>query len=225
MQNESYEEYIRNILGYPNISQDTNVYSNYTQAPVYRQNYANTYIQNSELENCYPEIYNIIYPMVKKVCMQNANTTVNKQLLEDMTEEIYMAIEGNTQEIENRKAEKQTVKKEIVNSKEMQFSKKEIESRKVDTKESMQIEETRNSNDNNRINIQNENRQIQNLNLRDLIKILILRELLGRPTRPSKPPFPGIRPPFPNMRKTRYEFFRKIKWTFYNAKKLFRFFI
>ncbi len=215
MQSESYEEYIRNILGYPNISQDTNVYSNYTQAPAYRQDYGNTYIQNSELENCYPEIYNIIYPMVKKVCMQNSNTTVNRQMLEDMTDEIYMAIEGNTQEIENRGAEKQNAKTEQINNKEMQYSKREIEARKIDTKEATQIRETRNFNENNQINTSNENRRIQDFRLRDLIKILILRELLGRPGRPPRPPFPGTRPPFPGARKTKYmaktKFSRKSK--------------
>ena len=36
-----------------------------------------------------------------------------------------------------------------------------------------------------------------------LIKILIIRELLGRPNRPPRPPrppFPGGRPPYPPMR-------------------------
>ena len=64
MFNESYEEYIRSILGYPNNSQnmpinDTsntnsacrqNSINTYNTGPVYSQNYNNTYMQNNELE-------------------------------------------------------------------------------------------------------------------------------------------------------------------------------
>ena len=44
-----------------------------------------------------------------------------------------------------------------------------------------------------------EDRQFRNRNLRDLIQILIIRELLRRRRRPmpGRPPFPGGRPPFP----------------------------
>lgn len=47
----------------------------------------------------------------------------------------------------------------------------------------------------------NEEKRFRRNNLSDLIKILIIRELLGSPGgRPPRPPFPGPRPPFPGGR-------------------------
>ena len=141
MNDSIYEEYMRSVLGY----QPMNTYDmNYNNMEM------NT-IQIQELENCYPEIYRIIYPMVQKACNQNTRP-ITRELIDNMTDEIYFAIED----------------KEL------------IENRNKD--ESL------------------ENRQIRrNTNLNDLIRILILRELLGRPGFPGgRPPRP--RPPRPPMR-------------------------
>lgn len=131
MYNQSYDEYIRNVLGYPNFN------SNY-QIQEYR---------NLELEDCYPEIYKIVYPMVQKRC-QNLSQSISKERIDEIVEELYSNIE-------------------------------------------------------NRENIKEENREVRQFNnnsIMDIIKILLLRELLGRPNRPGvRPPFlppPQRRPPF-----------------------------
>lgn len=243
MFNESYEEYIRSILGYPNISQNTPINDNhntssayrqnsintYNTGPVYTQNYNNTYMQNNELENCYPEIYNIVYPMVKKVCKNAENVQVDRQMLENMTDEIYMAIEGNT-EIKlniNLDNEVSSNREAVVSSNSKsneQISKREVDSKRVanlerNNSERTNIEIKKNQNDGNRNLVtskvkseetsskENRNmkenrefRQVRNTGIRDLIKILILRELLGRPRFPNRPPFSGGRPPFDMQR-------------------------
>lgn len=137
MNNSIYEEYMRSVLGYQPIN-----YSNSYEMEYDRFNI----LQSQELENCYPDIYRIVYPMVQKVCNQNTRA-ITKDLIESMTDEIYFAIEDKEEKM--------------------------IESRQPN----------------------------QNQGLNDLIRILILRELLGRPGFPSgRPPRPPMRPPRPQPR-------------------------
>ena len=146
MNNSIYEEYMRSVLGY----QPMNTYDmNYDwEMP---NMYPMESMQINELESCYPDIYRIIYPMVQKSCGQNTRP-ITRELIDNMTKEIYFAIEDKEM-IENRDKEEKS-----------------------------------------------EDRQIRrNINLNDLIRILILRELLGRPGFPGgRPPRP--RPPRPPMR-------------------------
>ena len=62
--NEPFEDYIRQVLGYPEATYTTN--SMPTNNLYGLNNYAlNSGMQNrSEIEKCYPEIYNVIYPMI-----------------------------------------------------------------------------------------------------------------------------------------------------------------
>ena len=150
MNNSIYDEYMRSVLGYQPINTYDMGYDNWEMPNMTAMNT----IQIQELENCYPDIYRIVYPMVQRACSQNTRP-ITRELIDSMTDEIYFAIEDKEM-IENR-----------------------------DKKE----EKT-------------EDRQIRrNTNLNDLIRILILRELLGRPgfpggrpTRP-RPPRPPMRPP------------------------------
>lgn len=151
MNDSLYEEYMRNVLGYQPMNNHTYGYGmNFENFEMANMSSTNT-VQMRELEDCYPEIYRIIYPMVQKACNQNTRP-LTRELIDSMTEEIYFAIEDKDM-IENREKEEKK-----------------------------------------------ENRQIRrNTNLNDLIRILILRELLGRPGFPGgRPPFP--RPPRPPMR-------------------------
>ena len=141
MYNQSYDEYIRSVLGYSE----------------FNPNYQFEEYRNSELEDCYPEIYKIVYPMVKKRC-QNLTQSIGKEKIDTIVEELYSNIEST----------------EITK------------------------EENRNSRQSN--------------NVMDIIKILLLRELLGRPNRPGfrpqfPPPPPG-RPPFPPNRPQNSQFYR-----------------
>lgn len=184
MYNYSYEEYMNNLLGY-NMNNRNNMYmmNQPMIEPMYEEENVFTYAQsNSELEECYPDIYKIVYPMVCKACM-NINEDITKELVDRLTNEIYEAVENdeimeetktsiikvNYSNIPNNRNIRRTAREESIN----------------DTKE--------------------EKRQ-RNFLLNDLIRILILRELLGngrRPPfsyhRPGRPPFlpnrTGGRPP------------------------------
>lgn len=184
MYDNQYEEYIRSILGYPNTT-------NMNQNQMYQNEYSvasQTNIRN-DLENFYPEIYKIIYPMIKKACEGNIMAN-SREEIEQMTDEIYSAIEdsnqinvninlGNTVSLTNtnRTQNRNDLHKEEVQKKSPE--KQEVENR----------------------NAEIENRRSpRNNNLRDLIKILLIRELLGRPhhhfpQRPPHNPHPPMRPP------------------------------
>lgn len=197
MYQQSYEEYIRSILGYPTSMPNANISGNCQEADGscgmvnvygsnYLPNYSNQYRRNAELEAYYPEIYKIIYPMVKKACETNTKP-VCQELVENMTDEIYMAIEGR-QELEiNINLQNQV--SAVQNRSQGASTKSEAKvTEKVSTRK---VEDEKQTKPENR-----ESRQFGS-GLRDLIKILILRELLGRPggNRPPQPPPP--RPPFP----------------------------
>ena len=149
MNDSIYEQYMRNVLGYQAMNNNTYdmYYDNWDMSNMASMNN----IQMQELENCYPEIYTIVYPMVQRACSQNTRP-ITRELIDNMTDEIYFAIEDKEM-LENRNKEDK-----------------------------------------------GEDRQIRrNTNLNDLIRILILRELLGRPGFPGgRPPRP--RPPRPPMR-------------------------
>ena len=173
MYNQNYEEYMRSVLGYN---------------PIYSGDYRNTYEQNIYMtptmhnqaneNDMYPEIYKIVYPMVKKAC-SNLMQEVTEAEVNRITMEIFMAVED-----EMSVETKVTVQNRVADSK---STNKNVTSQKED---------------------RSENRQRQrNTLLQDLIRILVLRELLGRPNFPGRPgpgprpPFPGgpgPRPPFPN---------------------------
>ena len=161
MYDGSYDEYIRSILGYnQNELYDYGYNDNYSN---YRMQDNITIAQNSKLEQSYPEIYKVVYPMVSKRC-ENVRAELSNEELEKMTDEIY----------DVRTSSNANVRKAEVNVTE---------------------------------NSKGETRQF-NSGLRDLVKILLIRELLNRPrpfpprppVRPPMPPGPGPRPPRPPMR-------------------------
>ena len=184
MYDNQYEEYIRSVLGYPSIT-------NRNQNQMYQNEYPNPsqIRMRNDLEECYPEIYKIIYPMVQKACDGNMRAN-SKEEIEQMTDEIYSAIEdsnqinvnihlGNTLSTSNtnRSQNNNELSKEKIPKKNSE--KQEVENRNVDAENK---------------------RSPRNNNLRDLIKILLIRELLGRPHNhfpPSPPhhPRPPMRPP------------------------------
>ncbi len=188
-----YEEYMQNFLNYPGeeypntydqmIENYPYSYSNQNrfgyqyQVPSYPVQNRNS-MQTVELENDYPEIYKIVYPMVRKVCSKN-NRGINQEEVDRMVDEVYRNIEEND-----------GIQLNITLNQEVRGEK---------TAENREEKE--------------ENRQRRRNNLlNDLIRILILRELTGRPgcigpncnprPRPRPPrPNPWQRPPFP-----RYDF-------------------
>lgn len=174
MYNETYDEYIRSILGYP--SHGPQEYQDYQE---YRNPTFNTNINisgnNVELENSYPEIYKIVYPMVAKKCDNMRGEAITKDDIQNMTDEIYYALETKNETRVNINLTNDVSTKNITRT----------ENRRPDVK----ISETKGDN--------SEKRQI-NSGLRDLIQILLIRELLNRRRPPFRPPMPN--PPGPGPR-------------------------
>ena len=150
----NYEEYTR----------DMNV------CPYCRQNYYdNMYrgmqmcdVDNEEMENCYPEIYRIVKPMVKSTCQMYSNQRITKEIVEEMTMKIYTNIE--TQENRENETQRPLKNGDVINP-----------------------------------NAKRENRgnreERPNYILKDLIKILLINELIGN--KPNNNYRPGMAPPPP----------------------------
>lgn len=179
MYQETYEDYIRSILGYPNLNNNCMENNTYQNMPVMQQ----TKEEMTELEGCYPEIYKVVYPMVNKACSTNTKP-ITRELIEELTNEIYQSVE-NDNEINvtiNLKNEVSGVPNHRSNT---------MNTNQVAVVKSEKKQENR-----------GEDRQFRNRGLQDLIRILLIRELLGRPgNRPPRPPMPPhrppMRPPFP----------------------------
>lgn len=157
MFNQDYDEYLRNVLGYSPNGRMENIYQNeYGQYPMqYDENYwdANEEDRIRELEECYPDIYKLLYPIVQKEC-KNCNRSITKDLVEELTDKIYNQVSVNIE---------------------------------------MQADVNIQNQSNNRNQDEKKENRHFNRGLSDLIKILLIRELLGmRPGRPRPP-----RPPFP----------------------------
>lgn len=185
MYNQGYDEYFKGSMNYPQdmfnntYGMDNCCYPDYFSRIDYAMNGYNrnyNYMNNNQLpmrnqnqnfENLYPEIYRIVYPMICKIC--NGNTRpITEELVNEMTDNIYNNIESEDFfENDTRVAE---VKKGDVRNPNVKPSVTEVK----------------------------EDRQRRpNPTLRDLIRILILRELLGNPGRNPIRPRPPFGPGFP----------------------------
>ena len=163
MYQETYEDYIRSILGYPT-AQNT-----YQMQPI--TNYRNNETDKS-IEACYPEIYKVVYPMVNKACMTNLRP-VTPELIDELTDEIYSSIETDnnginininlSNEVQSQNSGNRT---NTGNSIQTATAKKQVENRSVQAE--------------NREENKREDRQFRNRGLQDLIRILLIRELLRK---------------------------------------------
>lgn len=165
MNYQNYEDYMRSVLGYSPYVENDYTYTD-EQEDIY--NYSNDIMpvtQTQDITPFYPEIYKIIYPMVCKACNVNSSRELTKELLEQMTDEIYRNVEPE-QEMDSN----------------------------VRNQAPLKNGDVRNPNAKEPVVPVKETRQTNSL-LRDLIRILLLREWIrpGRP--PARPPFPGGRPP------------------------------
>lgn len=135
----------------------------------------------SGLEDLYPEIYKIVYPMVKKAC-EHITKPLTKELIEDLTNDIYSHLEEQTNINVNINIDSNN---SVSNNRKSSIEKQKVEmaSKNVSDQENR------------------ESRQFNNP-LRDLVKILLIRELFDRPgyrPRPPRPVPPPPRPPRPGM--------------------------
>lgn len=180
---QNYEDYMRTVLGYPAQNQYTYGRDFLEEMP----NYQVLYEDRNELEDCYPEIYKVLYPMVCEMC-DNCNKPITRDNIDEMVEKISERVEQNheinirinidnrseTKEVENRAGNVNT-KPNAIRTNTMVESAKRLQEP------------------------ENRQRRPQNPLLRDLIRILILNRLLGGffPGRPPRPR-PPVRPPFPS---------------------------
>ncbi|MDO5555078.1 MAG: hypothetical protein Q4G09_00015 [Clostridia bacterium] len=160
MNYQSYEDYMRSVLGYSPFTSNNYTY----QEPEDNYEYSNIVPTQptQDLTPFYPEIYKMIYPMVCKICNTNSNRELTKELLEQMTNEVYINVEPEDKPI-------QTSRIPLKNGDVRNPNAKEPEQTGKETRQT-------------------------NFLLRDLIRILLLREW-GRPPRPPFPP--AGRPPRP----------------------------
>ncbi len=174
MYDGTYDDYIRSILGYP----QNNMYDyNYNDFRAQNNNNISQEVSNVGLENYYPEIYKIVYPMIAKKC-QNTRGQLTNDDIENMTDEIYSALEGQNE-----------IQLNINLANNVRTASNNLNS--IDKKAQVKVSESSKE--------KIETRQV-NSGLRDLIKILLIRELLNRPgifppRPPVRPPMPGPRPP------------------------------
>ena len=172
MYDGTYDEYIRSILGY-----NKNEMYDYNNYYSYRTQDNMTVAQNSQLEQNYPEIYKVVYPMVSKRC-ENVRADLSNEELEKMTDEIYFALESKNETQLNI-----NLKNDVRTSSSVNARKADVSATESPKRETRQF----------------------NSGLRDLVKILLIRELFNRPrpfpprppVRPPMPPGPGPRPPRP----------------------------
>ena len=203
--NESFDDYIRQVLGYPNneYSYTPQQYDNYSypnHSNITDNNVVNM-INEDELESCYPEIYKVVYPMIKKRCSQ-----INEKVTEEIASTIEPTDINDIQvniNLQNELNENRIKTSDVYKNTAISETSKSLNSQTNNLRQAQEKQK----NENRGSKSDGEKRFIRN-NLADLIKILIIRELLNRPggrlPRPSipgsRPPFPGHRPPFPGER-------------------------
>ena len=190
MYDNVYQEYINNMLGgtlrnqslYENMPNNT--YNNF-------QNQNNT--TNMELEKLYPELYRLLYPMIQAACMRNTKP-LTEETIDEMVRDIYSNFSADDATILNINLTNEVRSNEKTNEIQKNSSSKVASKSALETRDSDK-KETRNIRPNNFV-------------LNDLIRILLIRELLGRPgnfppirpgfppPRPGPGPGPGGRPPF-----------------------------
>lgn len=139
----NYDEYMRSILGYPDMRMNMNTNMNMMN----QCDNSNPY--SDDLERMYPEVYRVVYPMVCRAC-DNVTMPVTESMLDSMTDDIYDRVEADSR-----------INIEV-----------EVQFRDNDSDESRQMSRPR--------------PRPRNRFLRDLIRILLIRELLGR----RRPRFP-----------------------------------
>lgn len=138
MHYQSYDEYMRSMMGYP-MRESISPYSNMDACP-------------EDLERMYPEVYRVVYPMVCFAC-DNMRTPVTEEMVDMMTDDIYDRVEADG---------------------------------RINVEVSVEVRNSQSSSESTSETRQRRPRR-RNRFLRDLIRILLLRELLGRRRRPGFP--------------------------------------
>lgn len=180
MYNQSYDDYMRSFLGYPNSdgyrmdNMGMNTMGNMGMNTMHNMNNIGMNSMNmntmgnmgmnmssdDDIERLYPEVYRVVYPMVCSSCdrIQFSGITVNEEMVTRMTNDIYDQVEADGRI-------------------------------KIELNVTTEVRETSSSSDS---SVEaRQRRRPRNRFLNDLIRILLLRELFRRRRFPGR--FP-IRP-------------------------------
>lgn len=100
---QNYEDYMRQVLGYPNMSTNDSYDEGYYQVSMSMRP---VYEMPEKKEELYPEIYRLIYPMVCKACDEVLDEEITEELVENLTDMVYINFEGEaTVEVQEQKIE------------------------------------------------------------------------------------------------------------------------
>ncbi len=168
---QNYEDYMRQVLGYP--PGDSTYYENQFTQENTNAKYEQMQNRIQEKKEWYPEIYKVVYPMVCKACDEQGGNEITEDAVENITNVIYTNLEIGDVNLTGNDIKTQS--QELRNG--------DVPNPRVKIQEQREV---RGMKQNNPI-------------LKDLIRILVLREFFDRrPPKPPRPPFPGNqRPPFP----------------------------
>ena len=162
MYNQTYEDYIRSVLGYSQDDRMQHQMQEYNHMQYHEPTQIHLVLDNINLEDSYPEIYKLVYPMVDKICKNNTKA-VTDDLIEKMTDEVFLAVEANHSTQINI-----NLANETRGSYTRTYNGNRSKNRNVQVNKSNEIKEHRHK---------------PNRTLRDLIKVLVIRDLL-RPRNP-----------------------------------------
>lgn len=180
MPNNTYMNPGNNMLGNPvNYNFGNWENPNYSNPNVFNPNTMQTVnprrtpIQN--LNSLYPSIYRIINPVVSRVISNGNNQFINEDALNNMTDTVFNIVEGQIELDEDIQTQRNLASETQTNT---NSSNNSLNTNSLNNNSSRTIDNTRNANQ-----AQSSNNIKNNRNeslLRDLIKILILKELFAR---------------------------------------------
>lgn len=221
---QSYEDYMRQVLGYP--SSEPTIYEthSYKNEDTYVNKQLRYSLTETEIKKLYPESYNLIYPLVCRIC-DTIKEPISSDNIEQITDEIYKIVEKNQNivnvkigiegretatkkptNLENNKlSARQEMKRNLAQANSKQSINRENSSKIISTENTFNRHSISTKSQESSLNkiTNNEIGQQRNPLLRDLIKILILQRIFGtniyNPPRPNmpRPIYTPVRPPFP----------------------------
>lgn len=93
MYNNIFQDYINKMIG--NTPKEKINFENSIMIPSNLKSY-NTFqnLENKSLERFYPEIYRLLYPMIKTACMRNTKP-ITIETINEMVKDIYLNFSGD----------------------------------------------------------------------------------------------------------------------------------
>ena len=145
-------DYMRDFFYY-NQSPNQNINMNYGYMP------NNNMMRNNNIDNLYPNIYRILRPVVRKVVLGSNYQYLTEEVISNMVDTVYNIVEGDR------------------NSRTTEINQESVDTRRQSSSIASNTNQTQTSTQSRSIN--SNNTEYNNL-LKDLIRILVLQEVLNR---------------------------------------------